>query len=150
MSALTRPLREWETRRALRASRRAADTELLASSLPPLRLAWRAAELTSDSNRLQVAASVTNVVHASGERLLPGSSPLDRGAVRAARAVLLALAARLYDLQRPVQPRGMLLVDGLLSDRRSPLFGTGGSLLLGRAAREALAALERRQHDTDR
>ena len=137
-------MRDWERRRALRASRRLADTELISTALAPPRLAWRTAELTAEANRRRLASSITDVVHAASERLLPGSSPIDRGAVREARAVLLELASRLYDQERRVQPRGVLLVERLLSEKRSPLFGgPGGGSELDRAAREALDALER-------
>lgn len=146
MAAVKNPLRNWEERRALRTARRAADAELIDSRLPSPRLAWRTQELTSDEHRLRLASDVTDVVHAASERLLPGSSPLDRGAVRESRAVLLELASRLYDLDRPVLPRGILLAERLLDDGiRSPLFGRGGARAVRVAARDALHALEREQ-----
>jgi hypothetical protein len=97
-SKLLAPVRSWEARRALRSARRAADEELIASRLPSPRLAWRAAELTTDANRLELARSLTEVIHAADERLLPAAAPLARAAVRECRPQLLELAARLYDL----------------------------------------------------
>ena len=139
---LLAPMRTWEARRALRTARRRADDELAATRLPPPRLAWRAAELTADANRLSLARSVTDVVHASDERLLPTASPLARTAIRACRPQLLALAALLYDLETTVTPRGVLFVERLLTDGAGPLYGTGDAAHLGAAADDARALLE--------
>src|SRR2546428_12793399 len=104
-SRLLAPVRGWEARRALRAARRRADAELLATRLPPPRLAWRTAELVAGENRIDLGRSVTDVVHAADERLLPRASPIDRAAVRAARAPLLQPAGRHCDLSPPAAPR---------------------------------------------
>ena len=135
-------VREWKARRALTAARRRADAELLATSLPSPRLAWRTEELVAEDRRIQLGRSLIDVVHAADERLLPGASPLNRNSVRARRAELLQLASRLCDLSRPVAPRGVLLVDRLLSDGSCSLFGRGPNRLLVEAD-EALAALDR-------
>jgi hypothetical protein len=135
-------VREWKTRRALAAERRRADAELLRTALPSPRLAWRTEELVSDDRRIELGRALTDVVHSANERLLPGASPLNRGTVRERRAELLALAARLCDLSRPVAPRGVLLVDRLLSDGSSPLFSRVAHHRLYVEAREALAALD--------
>jgi hypothetical protein len=139
---LLAPVRSWEARRALRAERQRADGELLRTRLAPPRLAWRTAELVADHNRVDLGRSLTDVVHAADERLLPSASPIDRGAVRAARAQLLELASRLFDLSRPVAPRGVLLVDRLLVDGSGPLYGRGAPNRLRAAIGDALAALE--------
>ena len=141
-SRLLAPVRGWEARRALRAARGRADGELLATRLPPARLAWRTAELISEDSRVDLGRSVTDVVHSADERLLPSASPLDRAAVRETRAQLLELAARLCDLSRPVAPRGVLLVDRLLLDAAGPLYGKGAPRALRLAIGRALAALE--------
>lgn len=122
-SRLLAPVRGWEARRALRLARRRADEEIASTRLTPPRLAWRTAELVAPANRLDLARSVTDVVHASDERLLPTASPLDRVGVRACRPHLLELASRLYDLQLPVKARGILLVERLLVDGSGPLYG---------------------------
>ena len=106
LKRINAPLHGWEARRALRAARRSADAELLVTRLPPPRLAWRRDELVVDKHRLLLGRALTDVVHASDERFLPGASPLDRGAVRECRAQLLELASRLCDLDRPVMPQG--------------------------------------------
>lgn len=141
-SKLLAPVRSWEARRALRGARRRADEELAATRLPPPRLAWRAAELVSDENRIDLARSLTDVVHAADERLLPAASPIARAAVRACRPQLLAIAARLFDVSRPVAARGVLLVDRLLTDGSGPLYGRGEEERLLRAATSILAVLE--------
>ena len=134
-------MREWKARCALIAARRRADAELLATSLPSPRLAWRTEELVAEDRRIQLGRSLIDVVHAADERLLPGASPLNRNSVRARRAELLQLAARLCDLSRPVAPRGVLLVDRLLSDGSSSLFSRAPNRLLVEADK-ALAALD--------
>jgi hypothetical protein len=141
-SKLLAPMRSWEARRALRDARRRADEELAATRLPPPRLAWRAAELVADENRIDLARSLTDVVHAADERLLPAASPIARAAVRACRPQLLALAARLFDVSKPVSARGVLLVDQLLTDGTGPLYGRVDADRLLAAATHILAVLD--------
>ena len=135
-------MRGWEARRTLRAERRRADAELIASLRPSPRLAWRVEELLSPENRIGLGRSVAEVVHASDERLLPSAAPLDRLAVRATRAELLELAARLCDLTRPLEPRGVLLTERLLVDGTGPLYGHGPADELRAAVERVRAALE--------
>jgi len=139
--SLLAPLRSWESRRTRRAERRRADAELLASRLASPRLAWRTAELVADEHRIELGRSVTYVVHAADERLLPSAAPIDRPAVRRCRAQLLELAARLCDLDNDVAPRGVLLVERLLEDGAGPLYGHADPVLLRRAVSAALEAL---------
>jgi len=139
---LLAPVRSWEARRALRGARRRADEELAATRLPPPRLAWRAAELVADDNRIDLARSLTDVVHAADERLLPAASPIARAAVRACRPQLLAIAARLFEVSKPVPPRGVLLVERLLTDGSGPLYGRGDAERLLTTATNVLAVLE--------
>ncbi len=116
-------LKRWAERRALRAARKHADEQLLESRLPSPRLAWRIAELTSLEHRVQLGRALTEVVHAADERLLPGARPLDRPAIRENRSQLLDVAAALFDRDRAVAPRGILLIEQLLDDGRGPLYG---------------------------
>lgn len=141
-SRLLSPVRGWEARRALRAARRRADAELLSTRLPSPRLAWRTEELVAEDSRVELGRSLTDVVHSADGRLLPGASPLNRAAIRASRAPLLALAARLYDLPRPVAPRGVLLVDNLLHNGSGPLYGRSRLNGLRAELEQALAALD--------
>jgi len=138
---LLAPVRSFEARRTLRASRRRADGEILATRLPSPRLAWRVAELVSEENRAGLAHSLTDVVQAADERLLPTASPLDRVAVRESRPQLLALAARLYDTSQTVTARGVLLVDQLLVDGNGLLYGHSNPARLSARAEELLAVL---------
>jgi hypothetical protein len=142
-SRLLAPVRGWEARRALRAARARADRELVEARLPSPRLAWRSAELVADEHRIGLARDLTDVLRASDERLLPGSTPIDRAAVRACRAQLLALAGRVCDLDRPVAPRGVLLVEALFGDGSGPIYGDGDGARLAREIAAASEALER-------
>ena len=122
-SRLLAPVRGWEARRALRTARRRADAEILVSQLHSPRLAWRIDELLAESNRIDLGRSLTDAVHGADERLLPSASPLDRPAIRECRAQLLEVAALMCDLDHPVRPRGVLLVEKLLVDSSGPLYG---------------------------
>jgi hypothetical protein len=139
---LLAPVRSWEARRALRGARRRADEELAATRLPPPRLAWRAAELVADENRIDLARSLTDVVHAADERLLPAASPIARAAVRSCRPQLLAIAARLFEVSKPVSARGVLVVEHLLTDGSGPLYGRGDTGRLLTATTHILAVLD--------
>ena len=140
-SRLLAPVRSWEAKRALRAARQRADAELVSARLPSPRLAWRTAELVDADNRVELSRSLTAIVHAADERLLPSASPIDRNAVRGARAQLLSLASHLCDLSRPVTPRGVLIVERLLVDGSGPLYQRGSSNRLRLAVADADAAL---------
>ncbi|HET7128383.1 MAG TPA: hypothetical protein VFJ93_04825 [Gaiellaceae bacterium] len=139
---LLAPMRSWEARRALRGARRRADEELAATRLPPPRLAWRAAELVADENRIDLARSLTDVVHAADERLLPAASPIDRVAVRECRPQLLAIAARLFEVSKPVSPRAVLLVERLLTNGSGALYGLGDAGRLLAAATHIIGVLD--------
>jgi hypothetical protein len=141
-SKLLAPVRSWEARRALRGARRLADEELAATRLPPPRLAWRAAELVAEVNRIDLARSLTGVVHAADERLLPAASPVARASVRECRPQLLAIAARLFEVSKPVPARGVLLVEQLLADSSGPLYGSADAGRLVAAATRILAILD--------
>ena len=141
---VTQPIKELHRRRALQVERRAADEELVASVLPSPRLAWRVHELVAQEFRLGVARALTDVVHEADGTRLPGASPLNRVAVRAARPQLLALASRLSDLEVHVLPRGVLLADRLVTDSHSPLYDRTTADRARREVERALAALERR------
>ena len=139
---LLAPVRSWEARRTLRGARRRADEELSATRLPPPRLAWRAKELVADEHRTDLARSLTDVVHAADERLLPTASPIARVAVRECRPQLLAIAARLFELSKPVSARGVLLVEELLKNGSGPLYGRGDRERLHVAVSNILAVLD--------
>src|SRR5690348_10187121 len=110
---LTTPLRGWSAHRQLRNDRRLADEQLLTSRLPSPRLAWRVAELLSEQHRVELGRSLTDVVRAADERLLPGAKPVNRVAVRDCRSQLLDLASQFFDDNRTVRPRGVLMLEHL-------------------------------------
>lgn len=142
LDRLAAPVRGWEERRTLRHERTRADEELLATRLPPPRLAWRIQELLDPDNRIDLGRSLTDVVHSADERLLPSASPLDRVAVRACRAELLELASRLVDLNRDATPRGVLMADRLLQDGSGSLYGHGEPRRLRLELKRILGALD--------
>jgi hypothetical protein len=137
------PYREWQAGRALGAARSAADEELIVTRLPSPRFAWRTRELVSPEHRVELGRSLTATVYSADERFLPSASPVDRGAVRASSSQLLELASLLLDLERPVMPRGVLLVERLLSGRESPLYARVEQARVRAEIARTLAALDR-------
>jgi hypothetical protein len=102
---------------------------------------WRCDELTSRDARDGLRREVEHVLAELDPRKLPSASPLRRPAARANEPLFVALAERLAD-SRPVTARGVLITRSLLRDGGSPLYAEGGALLLPRALRRALSALE--------
>jgi hypothetical protein len=135
----------WRRRQALRRARQAADAELLASAFASPRTAWRAAALIAAKNRLDLARSIHKLIRSADARYLPGPTPLNRIGVRQEADRLLALADRLSDLGRPVTPRGVLLLDGLLTDGYGPLYVSYRAVELRDALDRAAEALEVRR-----
>ena len=136
------PVRRLRARRELVAARRVADAELLRTALPSPRLAWRTNELCSDEHRRALAGSLVEIVKASEGRYLPGASPLNRVAAHDQMALLLQVAAVLADTARRVRPRGVLLVERLLADSKSPLYVRPATTDLRTALADAVQALE--------
>ena len=95
----------------------------VATTLPSPRLAWRTNELCSDEHRRALAPSrwSTSSGHRSA-RYLPGASPLNRVAARDQLALLLQSAPSSPTRDRRVPPRGVLLVEQLLTESTSPLY----------------------------
>ena len=129
--------------RALRdraALRRTAD-ELIRSGVrihpQSTLLVWRAAELTSDRNRKVLSRSLSAIARELARQPLVSPVPLDRRAVRPHVTSVGALAARVGRLECPVSPRGILLVDELLTD------GFASPLYIGGRREDVPAALER-------
>jgi hypothetical protein len=122
LRGLWKALETLRTRRALRAARWAADTELALRKLPPLRLAWRVEELVSTKHRLDLAHSLRTLVRDASPRYVASATPINRLAVRAESETLLALASRVADLSRPVAARGIVVIERLLIDASGPLY----------------------------
>lgn len=109
--------------RAVRKARWEADSEIAKSDgSVPLRLAWRIDELVATKNRLDLAHTLRSLVRDAGLRHLPSASPVNRPAVRAHSETILVVASRLADLERSIAPRGVVLVDRLLTDGSGPLY----------------------------
>jgi hypothetical protein len=114
-------LRRWARARSLRSERRAADDDIVRSNWVSPLLAWRANEIVARKNRVALARSIRTAMQYADGRYLPNASPVNRQAVRTESRRLLALASRLEG-DDPVAPRGVLLVERLLSDNSGPLY----------------------------
>jgi hypothetical protein len=130
-------------RRRRRKERKEADEEILRSDwISPL-LAWRVNEIVTREHRLDIARSLRKTVQGSDGKYLPGASPVDRSAVRGQSDELLEIAARL-ESNRPVGPRGVLLVERLLKSAASPLYAGTPTAILPLYLDEIFQALEGR------
>ncbi|HWB22264.1 MAG TPA: hypothetical protein VG652_05210 [Gaiellaceae bacterium] len=125
--------------------RRTADDWLLwgAPARPSSALlSWRAEELQSPRLRSTLARSLARIESETRGRTLPGAVPLNKRALRLHIGLLRVLQARLADRDRPVSVRGILLVDRLLTEPRSPLYSFTADDVLAEALTDALAALD--------
>lgn len=85
-------------------------------------LAWRIRELTAAPERVRLARSVRGVVRDLSPTRLPGASPLNRVALRPHASLLVDLADRLDDIDRPIAATGILAVRRILADPDGPLY----------------------------
>jgi hypothetical protein len=127
-------------RLSLGRERRRADRMILAGRRTE-NLSWRLEELTSPTERRSLARAVRRLVRTLDGRYLPGASPVNRPAARPLVARFEALAARLADVERPVDPRGVVLVERLLADGSSPLYSNERAGELPRSLDDAFTAL---------
>jgi hypothetical protein len=102
---------------------------------------WRADELTTPESRDALRRDLERLLRALDGRMLPSASPLNRPAARANERLLRQIGARL-DGSAPVSARGILLLRSLLRDGGSPLYAEDAGVLLPRALRRVLGALE--------
>jgi hypothetical protein len=142
VSLLLAGLWQWgQGLRGLQESRRTADGWL--RNGVRARARWRAQELTSPQIRRQLAKSLRRMVTEAERRTVrPGPSVFCRSVVRAEKSTLLALAARLHDLERSLAPQGVVLLTDLLQDGSSPFFDAERAPEVTPRLRAALAALE--------
>jgi hypothetical protein len=113
-------------------------------------LVRRAAELTSHRNRRILARSLNGVVREIERPPLVTAAPLNRRGLRPHLELVRELAERLAELERPVTPQGMVLVEELLTDGyASPLYLGGAEEEVPVAIKRCLQALdsERRPRD---
>ena len=122
LQAVATKLKEFKARRGAARRPRRRRHRVAAAESPPLRLSWRVEELLAPKNRLDLAHILRSLVRESSARYLPSASPINRVAVRAEADTLLAIAARLADLDRPVAARGVVYVDRMLVDGSGPLY----------------------------
>ena len=135
------PVRRLRAHRELVLARQKADAELVATALPPPRLAWRTSELCSTEHRRALAESLVDIARASEARYLPNASPLNRVAARDQLALILRTGAVLADADRRVAPRGVILVERLITDSKSALY-RHSEKDLHEALQQALQALD--------
>jgi len=102
---------------------------------------WRSEELTSGAAREALRREVLRTIAQLDPRKLPSASPLRRPAARANEELLHMLAERLGS-GSAVSPRGILLARSLLREASSPLYADDADVVLPRALRRVLGALE--------
>ena len=113
-----------EVRREV-ARRREADRLLvvLETDRVPDKLRWRAAELTRPRERKALARALRNLLRSLELPPALFPTPVNRRALRRNRRAVEALADRLAAVDRPVRPRGILLLRHLLGGSpHSPLY----------------------------
>jgi hypothetical protein len=136
-SSLIQPARVWLRRGSL-------DRSLAAGADPAAspELSWRARQLASRRYRCGLAASIRNLLAAAEEpaRRYSAAVAVQRREILAERERLLELAA---DLESPdeLEPRGVALVERLLTDGSSPVYLSSPDGSLREALGQARAAL---------
>jgi hypothetical protein len=105
-------------------------------------LTRRARQLTSRRCRAGLAGGLRNLVDAAEEpgRAFTSAVPLQRREILRERELLVQLAADLVD-EDELRPRGIALVDRLLTDGASPVYSPGREGDLHRALIHARAAM---------
>lgn len=130
------------------AGRGRLDRRILAGepsdSTPALQL--RAAQLADPATRRQAARRLRGIVQyvdRTGPRPLITAVVIDPSAVRSGRQAILGLAQRL-EASGPVEPRGVVLAQRLLTDGLGPLFNPSSERTVVAAVWETVDALEGR------
>ena len=85
-------------------------------------LAWRIRELTSLPSASAWRARFAALSEDLSPTRLPGASPLNRVALRPHASLLVDLADRLDDIDRPIAATGILAVRRILTDPDGPLY----------------------------
>ncbi len=106
-------------------------------------LTWRAAELTSARNRSMLARSLRGLVQEVERPSFMTAVPLNRRGLRLHLPLVRSLVARISDVDRAVAPRGMVLVEELLTNGfESPLYVGGRAEDVSKSIERCLAALD--------
>ena len=111
-----------------RARLRAAADEWIALGVdgPATRYRWRIEELTSLRERSLLANSLRSVVRELNVPHRHVGSLLNRRTLRPQRELLIEIAERLSDGERPVSASGVVAVQRLLTQPDSPLYAHAG------------------------
>jgi hypothetical protein len=128
-------------------SKRSVDDRLLSGELSPEngKGKARAEQLLKPRHRKQTAKALRDLVEESTHRapsLLSANLPIQARAVWRNAELILALADELEELPS-VDPRGVILVDRLLTDGGSPAYAREDHGELAEAVEHARAALKR-------
>ncbi len=136
------------TRLRVALGRRALDRALAEGAdpvaSPDLRV--RAAQLTSDRNRERLSAAIAKLLAEARRPRLAGWSaavPVNRQEVVASRPLLIQVEATLQS-EGPVYCQGMAMLEQLLSDGASPLYGRSSHGALSDELKRVIAALQGR------
>ena len=131
--------------RRRRALERRADAILrVGASVHPQSalLVWRAGRLTSAQERTEAARSLQRIISDLEHPAVFSAVPLNRRAIAPQLPRLRALAQSVGAVEHSVAPRGMVLVNELLTDGyRSPLYAGGSCVDAAGALDECLHAL---------
>ena len=136
-SSLIQPARVWLRRGSL-------DRSLAAGAHPAAspELSWRARQLASRRYRCGLAASIRNLIEAAEEppRGFSSAVPVQRRDILADRPLLLEIADDL-ESQQELKPRGIVLVERLITDGNSPVYMSSPEGSLHEALNQARAAM---------
>lgn len=102
---------------------------------------WRIGELVAPASRRAVARELKQTLGRLDPARLPSASPLRRDLVRRQEELLRRLERRMLD-DRPVTPRGVLLLQRLLRAPGSPLYEAEHELELARTLAAVVAELD--------
>jgi hypothetical protein len=113
-------------------------------------LTRRAAELTSDRNRRMLAGSLRRIVREVERPAIVTAVPVNRCGLHPKLPLVRSLIDRVADVERPVAPQGMVLVEELLTDGfESPLYVGGYVTDVSTSIERCLAALDGRRDAPD-
>ena len=128
-----------------RLRRRSLDRRLAAGENPDERgdLRRRADQLRSSVHRRELAAALLTLLENADGPTPPISAavPIDRRSIRTARSDVIALALDLGATDLEASAHGIALVQRLLCEGSSPVYGPLGPEALTQALRDAHAAL---------
>ena len=141
--AVAASIRTARARAELGRIRRTADRLILADAVGAEGseiVRWRGRELVEPASRRGLARELEQTLRRLDPSSLPSASPLRRVNVRRHEELLQRLEQRMLD-ERPVTPRGVLLLQRLLREPGSPLYDDVSERQLARAIATVVAEL---------